>query len=261
MKCFWTIEVLINVFLLQTVITSNKTISTSTMSFKKSISKVSNWNPSAKLVQSTLPVSKSPPIMPTPTLPNGEPVPPGIETDVQIKKAPSWAEGNDKFLYNLCHLYGVYRLALKEFLDWYANGRPGNFALDDKNCDLRIYGYKADQAKKFVTITVRADNTFRQVKMFEPLSTAFIASLQDQALSVFQNLTNMNGPDSVLQFVTLPLYAVGPIKDEVYENKRSSALFATWFSVNIKSAEDAVYPNTILANIDHMIAELSQMNQ
>lgn len=199
------------------------------------------------------------PILPTPTLPNGEPVPPGI-TPIELKKSSGWNETNHLYLYNECHLYGVYRLHLKEFLDWCCNGKQGSFTSTSNDVDIRIYGYKADSAKKFITINVRANDTFRTVKMFEPMSSNFIASLYDQAQSVYQNLVNMDQQNIASNVVCLPLSVVGPIKDELYQNKKSSALLPKFFSINIKSQEDAVYPNTVLFTIDKLISDLSQLN-
>lgn len=165
-----------------------------------------------------------------------------------------------QWFYNHCNLYGTYRIPMKEFLDWFANGKQGSLFGEDVESDIRIYGYKADNTKKFITVNVKARDTFRAVKMFEPLSSAFLASVQDQLQSVYQNLVNIDGEETIPRMGVLPLQAIGPIRDEVYENKKNTALFADWFSINTKDVSDGVYEHTVLAYIDRKIVEFSQLN-
>lgn len=235
---------------------------------KKSIAKVNKSdNKTTKQSSQTVMTSFAPtaaqpqpqplPLLPTPTLPNGEPVPPGVDV---VNQPKSFKELNRQWLYNHCNLYGTYRIPMKEFIDWFANGRQGSLFNLDNESDVRVYAYKADDSKKFITVNVKARDTFRVVKMFEPTSTAFLMTLQDQLLSVYQNLVNMDGEETIPRMGVLPIQAIGPIRDEVYEGKRNSALFVDWFSLNTKDVSDGVYENTVLAYIDRKIVEFSQLN-
>lgn len=240
---------------------------------KKTIAKVQNQNKSKSATTTpavpvfTTPVATpvtTPALLPTPTLPNGEPMPPGVNftpvnNEVKIIKK-SFKEMNMQWFYNHCNLYGTYRIPMREFLDWFANGKQGSLFGEDKDSDIRVYAYKADDTKKFVTVNVKARDTFRAVKMFEPLSSAFLASVQDQLQSVYQNLVNIDGEETIPRMGVLPMQAIGPIRDEVYEEKKNTALFADWFSINTKDVSDGVYEHTVLAYIDRKIVEFSQLN-
>lgn len=236
------------------------------MNARKSISKVntaSSSNNKKNLTPVPVPTPVAvvqPPLLPTPTLPNGEPVPPGIT--IEEKKPSNWLETNHVFLYNEAHLYGTYRIHLKDFIDYCQNGCIGPFSMPfDQGCDIKVYPYKADASKKFVTVNVRANDTFRMVKMFEPMSSEFLKALHDQCVAVYQNLVNMLGEENVHKSIVLPLSVVGIMKDDLYEGRKTSAIFPKCFSIQIKSQNDAVYRYTVLAFIDYKIGELSQLNQ
>lgn len=264
------------------------------MSSRKTISKVNTQNSSNKKITNATPSpaafapitntpvnvavavpmdqrNNQPALLPTPTLPNGEPVPPGVVVDLdaevsrdsnQVNHPPSnWLETNHIFLYNESHLYGTYRIHLKEFIDWCNAGRVGNCFQGEKDCDLKVYCYKADPIKKFVTVNVRANDTFRMVKMFEPMSSNFLTCLLDQSIAVYQNLVNMLDAEQIHRSVVLPLSVVGMMKDDLYDGKRTTYIVPKAFSTQIKNTTDAVYRYTVLAFIDFKVGELSQLNQ
>lgn len=172
----------------------------------------------------------------------------------------SWADSNALYLYNEAHIYGSYRVHMKEFLDWCKDGKTGTCFKEDMAADLHIYGYKADPVKKFVTLNVRSDNIFRTVKMFEPMSSNFIVALADQCNSVYQSYYNLVDPDHVPRTITLPFSAVGAMLDNDYNGKRSTYLMPRLWSTNIKNIDDCVYPTTSLAHVDDLIAQLSASN-
>lgn len=192
----------------------------------------------------------------TPILRSPTPAPSSnvVDKTVPVK---TWANGNKLYLYNVAHIYGTYRVHMKELLDWCKDGKVGTLFKEDMAGDVHIFGYKADPAKKFITLNVRSDNVFRTVKMFEPMSSQFIANLADQCHSTYQSYYNLVDPDRIPRTIVLPFSAVGQMLDNDYNGKRTTFLQPEFFSTSIKHVDDCVYPLTSLAEIDGFIAQLS----
>lgn len=168
--------------------------------------------------------------------------------------AADWKTTNQQYGYNMGHVYGTYDINLAAFLSWSNGPRDVNF-IPEPSAHVKIYVTKTDVNKKVVSINVRTGKTDRVVKMFEPMASHFINTIQRQLLEVQQNLVNLLEPSQMPVFVRMPLSANGPIEDSLFNNKRQTEMKAIGYSVDIKSTNDAVYPNTVLSNIQFMISQ------